>query len=157
MNSVFLTASEEETERAGRALADALLASPDYAEHAFVALYGEMGVGKTAFARGFASALGIDSVSSPSFTVVNEYPGRPLPLFHFDLYRLGDEEELYTIGFEDYLVRKGYALCEWSERAPTLLPSQRISVRISRCPEARDCRKIEIQSSEEGNGENSCV
>ena len=142
MNVSIITHDTDATEEIGRQLAEQLLAAGR--RRAFLSLCGEMGVGKTAFARGFASALGIDCVHSPTYTVVNEYRGTPLPVFHFDLYRLSDEDELYAIGFDDYLAREGYVLCEWSERAGELLPSDRITVEISRVTEDENHRKIRI-------------
>ena len=136
------TLSTEETELLGKRLCESLLA--DGRQRAFLSLEGEMGVGKTAFARGFALALGITGVHSPTYTVVNEHRGNPIPLFHFDLYRLSDEDELYAIGFDDYLARDGYALCEWSERAGDLLPDDRITVEIMRVPEDENARIIRI-------------
>ena len=126
----FETASAEETEAVGEMLARELLAKN--LRHAFVTLDGEMGVGKTAFARGFGRALDISGVKSPTYTVVSEHKGTPVPLFHFDFYRLGDEDDLFTIGYDDYLSREGLILIEWSERLPTAIPADAIRVRISR-------------------------
>lgn len=101
--------SERDTEAAGAALAGALRPG------AVLALYGGLGAGKTAFIRGLARGLGITAhVSSPTFTIVNEYPGE-IPLFHFDMYRLGSAGELFDIGWEDYLERGGVCAVEWSE------------------------------------------
>lgn len=86
-------------------------------------LSGDLGAGKTVFARGFARGLGIMSpVTSPTFTLVNEYRKGRLPLYHFDVYRLGEAEELYDTGFEDYLENGGVVLIEWAERIEELLP-----------------------------------
>lgn len=146
MNERTVTHTTAETEAVGRHLCEQLLALGR--THAFISLVGEMGVGKTAFARGFAEALSISGVHSPTYTVVNEHHGTPLSLFHFDLYRLSDEDELYAIGFEDYLARDGYALCEWSERAGELLPEDRITVEISRLPDEEDGREIRITEAQ---------
>ena len=88
-------------------------------------LSGKLGSGKTVFVRGLAKALGIDEelVNSPSFTIVNEYPGKP-PLYHFDLYRLNDESELYEIGWDEYLNRNGLVVIEWGEKAESFLPDK---------------------------------
>ena len=102
----YLSHSETETEAAGEALAARLKAGD------VVAYRGDLGAGKTAFTRGLARGLGCTGrVSSPTFTIVNEHEGR-LPLFHFDLYRLGDGEELFDIGWEDYLDRGGVCAVE---------------------------------------------
>ncbi len=116
--NTMLSHSASDTEQVGFMLAKELLAKN--CRHALVLLYGEMGVGKTAFARGFAAAMGLSGVRSPTYTVVNEHRGGALPLFHFDLYRLQDEDELYAIGFDDYLAEDGFLLCEWAERFPML-------------------------------------
>lgn len=104
------SASEQDTEALGRALVQRLQPG------AVVAFTGDLGAGKTAFVRGLARGLGIpDRVTSPTFTIVNEYEGGRLPLFHFDMYRLGSADELYDIGWEDYLARGGVCAVEWSE------------------------------------------
>ncbi len=144
MNQEYTTYTAEETEAVGEALARAL--TEEGLRQAFLSLEGEMGVGKTAFARGFARALGCTGVHSPTYTVVNEYRGDPFPVFHFDLYRIGDEDELYAIGFDDYLGRDGFLLCEWSENGGSLLPSHRICVTISRSEEGENVRRITIES-----------
>ena len=106
---VNITHSETETEALGERFAQKI---PD---GAVVAFYGELGSGKTAFVRGMARGMGIDAlVNSPTFTIVNEYIG-PRKLFHFDMYRLGSADELYDIGWEDYLGRNGVCAVEWSE------------------------------------------
>ena len=106
---VVITHSEQETEELGARLAQEL---PD---GSVVAFYGELGSGKTAFVRGMARGMGIDAlVNSPTFTIVNEYVGER-SLFHFDMYRLGSADELYDIGWEDYLARNGVCAVEWSE------------------------------------------
>lgn len=143
MKKMFLTRSATETEQVAKELAGELLSCG--LRSAFISLVGEMGVGKTAFARGFSAALGIDGVHSPTYTVVNEHKGNPVPLFHFDLYRLSDEDELYAIGFEDYLAREGFILCEWSERAGELLPENRLTVEIRRVAEDENTREIRIE------------
>lgn len=130
MNRTYQTRTAEETEAVGRGLAERLLSAG--VRRAFIAMRGEMGVGKTAFARGFASALGITGVKSPTYTVVNEHKGNPVSFFHLDLYRLGGEEDLESIGYDDYLVRDGYLLCEWSESLPDAIPPDAITVTIRR-------------------------
>ena len=106
----YLSNSVEETEALGAELAGRLEPGD------VVAFTGDLGAGKTAFVRGLARGLGIpDRVTSPTFTIVNEYEGGRLPLFHFDMYRLGSADELYDIGWEDYLARGGGCAVEWSE------------------------------------------
>ena len=144
MNEIIRTHSPAETEAVGEALARELLATGR--RHACVALRGEMGVGKTAFVRGFARALGCRAVRSPTYTVVNEYPGDPIPVFHFDLYRVADDEELYAIGFDDYLAREGYMICEWSEHGGNSLPDDRIVIEIARVSGEEDDRTITRRS-----------
>ena len=95
----------------------------------FVALYGDLGAGKTVLCRGAGRALSLNHLSSPTFTIVQEYPTVP-PLFHFDAYRLEDEDELYAMGFEDYLDRSGLILMEWADRVPNALPRERLDVEI---------------------------
>ena len=143
MQTEFITHSAAETEALGARLA--LHLRNTGTKRAFVAFYGEMGVGKTAFVRGFALSLGARATRSPTYTVVNEYQTDSLPVFHFDLYRLADADELYAIGFEDYLSRDGYCLCEWSERGEGELPDDRITVTISRMSEDEGFRRILIE------------
>ena len=143
MQTEFITRSTAETEALGARLARALKDAG--VSRAFVAFYGEMGVGKTAFVRGFAMAMGARATRSPTYTVVNEYRTEGLPIFHFDLYRLCDADELYAIGFEDYLARDGYCLCEWSENGEGELPDDRITVSISRMAEDEESRRILIE------------
>ena len=108
----YVTNSEQETEALGARIAGSL---PD---GSVVAFYGELGSGKTAFVRGMARGMGIDAmVNSPTFTIVNEYVGER-SLFHFDMYRLGSADELYDIGWDDYLSRGGVCAVEWSENVP---------------------------------------
>ena len=109
---IYITNSAEETEMLGARLANAL----DKADvsRAFIAFFGEMGVGKTAFTRGFASFFDIRCVKSPTYTVVNEYRGKR-NIYHFDMYRIESEDDLYSIGFDDYIERDGYAIVEWAE------------------------------------------
>ena len=137
---IKITASDLETEEVGFNLAKEL----DEAKksRAFIALRGEMGVGKTAFTRGFAKYFGITAVKSPTYTVVNEYRGKR-SIFHFDMYRIESEDDLYSIGFDEYTERDGYCICEWSENIADMLPSGHITVTISRCEE-ENARKIEI-------------
>ena len=106
----FITTSPEETEKVGQALGKILKPG------AVLAYEGDLGAGKTAFTRGLARGLGAeDTVTSPTYTIVNEYLSGRLPLFHFDMYRLGSSDELWDIGWEDYLVRGGVCAVEWSE------------------------------------------
>lgn len=112
--SEFLSHSPEETAKIAFDFAQKLSGGD-------VILYeGDLGAGKTAFTKGIAAALGIeDAVTSPTFAVVNEYEGK-IPLFHFDLYRIESYDDLYSIGFFDYLARGGIMACEWSENIPDL-------------------------------------
>ena len=120
------TNSEAETEAAGARFAETL---PD---GAVVAFYGDLGAGKTAFVRGMARGMGIDArVSSPTFTIVNEYLGER-ELYHFDMYRLGSSDELFDIGWEDYLSRGGVCALEWSENVSDAFDGSEITVSISK-------------------------
>lgn len=134
---IVKTNSEAETEALGERLAKCLRAG------AVVALYGDLGAGKTAFVRGMARGLDIrESVSSPTFTIVNEYAGDPA-LFHFDMYRLKNAEELYGIGWEDYLDRNGICVTEWSERIEEALPEDAVRVTISRLSDSERSIRVE--------------
>ena len=130
------TKSETETETAGAAFAQNL---PD---GSVIALYGDLGAGKTAFVRGMARGMGIDArVNSPTFTIVNEYLGER-ELYHFDMYRLASSDELFDIGWEDYLRRGGVCAVEWSENVADAFEGDEITVRIEKL--SADERKIEI-------------
>lgn len=123
----FVTHSQEETEALGARLADAL------AEGRVVAFTGDLGAGKTAFVSGMARALGVEErVTSPTFTIVNEYEGGRLPLFHFDMYRLDSADELFHIGWEDYLARGGVCAVEWSENVTGAIEPDAVRVSILR-------------------------
>lgn len=131
----YQSQSMEETEQIGADLA--LRLKPG----TVLAFSGDLGAGKTAFVRGLARGLGItERVTSPTFTIVNEYEGGRLPLFHFDMYRLGSSDELYDIGWDDYLARNGVCAVEWSEIIASALDN--------------DCIRIDIRR---GEGENQRV
>ncbi len=144
--SIF-TASAEKTEELGRLTAS--LMKDDDTLPRFVAMYGDLGVGKTAFVRGFCSELCPNAtVKSPTFALVNEYKCGKNPLdvkkvCHFDMYRVTDEDDLYSIGFDDYLTNSNICIAEWCEMIPYALPCERIEVRIEKTSLENE-RKIEI-------------
>ena len=125
------TNSTEQTEAFGAALAQALLDDPMLPR--YIALAGDLGVGKTALVRGFASVITPGAaVRSPTFALVNEYRGKEKTLFHFDMYRITGEDDLYSIGYDDYLLRDGICLVEWSENIPFALPDEYLKVTIEK-------------------------
>ena len=127
--------SPGETEALGAALAKLLWPG------AVVAFTGDLGAGKTAFVRGMAQGLGVAGrLTSPTFTSVNEYEGGRLPLFHFEMYRLGSADELFDIGWEDYLRRGGVCAVEWSENAAGAL--ERDTVRVDLRRGAEDGQRV---------------
>lgn len=138
---IISSASAEETEKAGQKLARELLTNGR--KSAFIALYGDLGVGKTAFTRGFTSAICDARVKSPTYTVVNEYRGGSVPVFHFDMYRIDGDDDLYSTGFYDY-IDSGYLITEWSENIPFALPEKRINVTIEKTDNG-DGRRITIE------------
>ena len=140
---VIETTSAKETFEAGYRLAQSVHPGQIYC------LNGDLGVGKTAFVQGLAKGLGIDEpITSPTFTIVNEYSGR-LPLYHFDVYRIADSDEMYEIGYEEYVYGDGVSVIEWPQLIDDILPEKRYDVTISKDYSRHDnYRKIEIQKTE---------
>jgi tRNA threonylcarbamoyladenosine biosynthesis protein TsaE len=135
----FITHSPDETRALGARLAQTLRGGD------VVAFTGDLGAGKTAFVSGMAQGLGIDErVTSPTFTIVNEYEGGRLPLFHFDMYRLGSADELFDIGWEDYLARGGVCAVEWTENVAEAIEPDAVRVSIRRGDDDNS-RVIDIQ------------
>ena len=128
----IITHSPEETEQVGYSLANEL--EENLSLPSFVALYGDLGVGKTAFVRGFAKLFSPNAlVRSPTFALVNEYPSKTgRRVFHFDMYRITDEDDLYSIGYYDYLDDGSICLVEWSENIPYAIPDEHIRVEITK-------------------------
>ena len=136
----YHTFSEAETTRRGAEFVKQLKPG------AVVAFYGDLGAGKTAFIRGMVRGLGLDDyVTSPTFTIVNEYLG-PVPVFHFDMYRLGGADELFDIGWEDYIAREGICCVEWSENMEGAFPEDTVRVSIRKLSESE--RLIDIDMPE---------
>ena len=135
------TFSEQETRALGEKLWREAAAGQVYT------LTGDLGVGKTVFTQGFARGLGVkEHVNSPTFTIVQEYGEGRLPFYHFDVYRIGDIEEMDEIGYEDYFYGEGVCLIEWAELIEELLPENRIAVRIEKDLEKGfDYRKITVE------------
>ena len=131
----FTCEKPEDTARLGARLASALLAP------ACVALYGDLGSGKTALVQGLGGALGIAEMASPTFTLVHEYESDP-PLYHFDAYRLSDGEALLDIGFADYLRQRAIVCVEWAELVEDALPRERLNVII--LGSGLDARTVEL-------------
>ena len=133
------THSADETQALGQRLAKRLLSGD------VIAYFGDLGAGKTALTRGIAQGLGVtDLVTSPTYTIVNEYLTGRIPLFHFDMYRLGSSDELFDIGWEDYLARGGVCAVEWSENVEDALRDA-IHITIEKDPLEPDTRRITIE------------
>ena len=137
----FISNSPGETEKIGAALAQRLTPGT------VIAYRGDLGAGKTAFTRGLARGLGCgEIVTSPTYTIVNEYVSGRLPLFHFDMYRLHSSDDLFDIGWEDYLDRNGICAVEWSENVADAMEDA-ITVRIEKL--GGDARRITIEGGED--------
>ena len=137
----YITSSPEQTEAIGFALGQILTGGT------IIAYRGDLGAGKTAFTRGLARGLGYpDSVTSPTYTIVNEYLGGRLPLFHFDMYRLRSSDDLWGIGWDDYLDRGGVCAVEWSENVADAMEDA-ITVTIEKTGD--QSRRITIEGGEE--------
>ena len=133
----FITKSPEETEKIGERLAQKLTPGT------VLAYRGDLGAGKTAFTRGLARGLGYrEPVTSPTYTIVNEYLGGRLPLFHFDMYRLQSDDDLWDIGWEDYLERGGVCAVEWSENVADAMEG---AIRVDIAKLSDDTREITIE------------
>ena len=133
-----ITNSAVETRELGRRLAEELKAGD------VVLLEGELGAGKSELARGVAGGLGVtETVTSPSFTILNVYESGRVPLYHFDWYRLEDAEELYELGMDEYLGGDGIALVEWPGRCPDAVPADCLRIRIT--AEGENVRRIGIE------------
>lgn len=144
MQRIIETHSAEETFEYAEALGREAVPGQIYT------LDGDLGVGKTVFTQGFARGLGIrDSVSSPTFTILQEYDEGRLPLYHFDVYRIGDPEEMAELGFEDYLYGEGVCLIEWAQLIEEILPLKRTTVTIEKDLEkGLDYRRIRLEEPE---------
>ena len=137
---VYYTNSDKETEAIGEAFGRSVK------DGTVIAMYGDLGAGKTAFVRGMARGMGIDErVSSPTFTIVNEYLG-DRTLIHFDMYRLGSADELFDIGWEDYLARGAVCAVEWSENVEEAFYGDEIRLTIEKTSDTS--RKITIEGAD---------
>lgn len=138
---VIETYSSQETQKVGEQIGSHADVGQIYC------LNGDLGVGKTVFTQGFALGLGIEEpVNSPTFTIVQEYEKGRLPLYHFDVYRIGDAEEMDEIGYEDYFFGEGVCLIEWAALIEELIPENVIRITIEKNPEKGfDYRKITIE------------
>ncbi len=145
---IIVSDSLERTIEVGRNLALELKSGD------ILTLSGPLGAGKTCMIKGIALGLGIneDDVKSPSFTLVNEYYGRGLPLYHLDLYRMRDPRELYNIGWDDYFMRDGIMAVEWGEKAKDFLPEERIEIAIEILGDNSRKLCIEFRRQPEGLG-----
>ena len=141
---VIETNSPEETFRVGKELGEKA-----YAGQVFT-LKGDLGVGKTVFTQGLAKGLGIEEpVNSPTFTIVQEYDGGRLPFYHFDVYRIGDVEEMEEVGFDDYVMGEGVSLIEWADLISEILPEKRTEILIEKDLERGfDYRRITVAQRE---------
>ena len=148
MKKEFYTYSSEETENI--AYEFALTVNSGKCE--FIAMYGDLGVGKTAFVRGLAKVFSPNArVKSPTFTIVNQYEGVNIPFYHFDVYRINDDDELYAMGFDDY-VQNGICVVEWSENIPDSIPKDAYKITIERVYGENfneNTRKITIEKYED--------
>lgn len=137
----YETNSPEETFELGRQIGNDIVAG------SVITLSGDLGVGKTVFAQGFAKGLGIDEpINSPTFTIVQVYDEGRIPLYHFDVYRIADPDEMYEIGYEEYFFGEGVCLIEWAELIQELLPENVIRVKIEKAlDKGFDYRKITIE------------
>ncbi len=139
-NMIYETMSPKETFELGRKIGLEAKAGE------IICLDGDLGVGKTVFTQGFAKGLGIDeAVNSPTFTIIQEYDEGRLPLYHFDVYRIGNPEEMYEIGYEDYFYGQGVCLIEWAKLIEELIPDEAKIVLIEKNLEnGLDYRKITV-------------
>lgn len=139
-NTVLDSQAEQDTRAIGRQLGESCQPGD------IVLLHGDLGVGKTVFTKGFAEGLGIaEPVSSPTFTIVQIYETGRLPLYHFDVYRIADVEEMDEIGYEDYFYGNGVCLIEWAELITEILPEHCIDVTITKdLEQGLDYRRIRI-------------
>lgn len=139
MKKVYFSESASDTERIAAEIAGSMNKGD------MVALFGGLGVGKTAFCRGFAKGLGYNGeVTSPTFAIVHEYLSGRLNIYHFDMYRIESFDELYSTGYFEYLESGGVVITEWSENIENVLPNKYYRVEMSN-PEQNDRRKIEIE------------
>lgn len=135
----YYTKSTEETEAFGYSFAQKLKSGD------FVAMFGDLGVGKTAFVRGAVRYLAPNArIQSPTYTIVNEYPGK-IPVYHFDMYRIDDGDSLYATGFYDYTEANGICFVEWSEKIVPYLPDDRFSVTIEKIADDTEARRITVR------------
>ena len=138
---IYETNSEKETFELGKNLGEQAKAGQIFC------LNGDLGVGKTVFTQGFAKGLGIEeNVNSPTFTIIQVYEEGRIPLYHFDVYRIGDPEEMYEIGYEEYFFGEGVCLIEWSKLIEELIPEEAINIEIDKNHEkGLDYRKITVE------------
>lgn len=138
---IYESMSEKDTFEFGKKLGEKATAGQ------IICLDGDLGVGKTVFTQGFAKGLGIeDSVNSPTFTIIQIYDEGRLPLYHFDVYRIGEPEEMYEIGYEEYFFGEGVCLIEWSKLIEELIPDEAITVTIEKdLSKGLDYRKILVE------------
>ena len=138
---IYETNSEKETFELGKNLGEQAKAGQIFC------LNGDLGVGKTVFTQGFAKWLGIEeNVNSPTFTIIQVYEEGRIPLYHFDVYRIGDPEEMYEIGYEEYFFGEGVCLIEWSKLIDELIPEEAINIEIDKNLEkGLDYRKITVE------------
>lgn len=141
---IIETLSEEQTRLLGEQLAAKAKPGSIYT------LTGDLGVGKTVFTQGFAKGLGIEEpVNSPTFTIIQEYEAGRLPFYHFDVYRIGNIDEMEEIGYEDYFYGEGVCLIEWANLIEEILPKERFTITIEKdLKQGFDYRKITVEGIE---------
>lgn len=138
---IYNSNSPKETENIAKAFSKELKSGD------VICLNGDLGTGKTAFVQGLVKALGYDEpISSPTFTIVNCYEGKNFPIYHFDVYRIEDSDEMYEIGYEEYVYGDGLTLIEWSEKISDILPSNRYEITIKKnYDKHEDFREINVE------------
>ena len=141
---LFTSCSPDDTEKLGCCLGNIIKAG------SVICLTGDLGVGKTEFVKGFAKGVGVgDYVTSPTFTIINEYSGR-MPVYHFDVYRINSVDEMYETGYEEYFFGEGVSIIEWADLIAEIIPEENITVHISKdLSEGLNFRSIDMKTSGE--------